>query len=193
MWQARWQAALIPSGCCPVSLSSPRPCCLVLLPPWGPGPELTTWGKASAPLQGPLSLTSALCADSQSRRHCVGDSCEGCAGPHPRTGQWGPPSFALCSVGRGDTGWRAGQGLSTKSVWLGARSSCWRWAAPLAQLPVWMRGPASPARGALLPAALPWPASRLGPRGEDRKEGSKALPPEPSPAATGSPVPAPAE
>ncbi|XP_036134104.1 mitochondrial tRNA-specific 2-thiouridylase 1 isoform X2 [Molossus molossus] len=33
----------------------------------------------------PPDGASALCADPQSRRHCVGDGCEGCAGPHPRT------------------------------------------------------------------------------------------------------------
>lgn len=57
------------------------------------GPK--AWAARPAPLQGPFSPPSALCADPQSRRHRVGDGCEACAGPHPGAGEWGAQPCAV--------------------------------------------------------------------------------------------------
>lgn len=72
--------------------------------PGGPRPGSEHMWQGQRPLQGSFSSPSALRADPQSRRHCVGDGREGCAGSRPGTGEWG---YA---------GWQAGWGLSPKSA-----------------------------------------------------------------------------
>ncbi|XP_046502576.1 mitochondrial tRNA-specific 2-thiouridylase 1 isoform X2 [Equus quagga] len=60
----------------------------------GPRPPRQTTRPCTGTCCGPAACTGsrrshpppcAVCADPQSRRHCVGDGCEACAGPHPGT------------------------------------------------------------------------------------------------------------